>query len=290
MSKTKPIVRSFFDEATNNISHIVIDPATKNCAIIDTVLDYDAASGRTNTRSADQLIADVKAQGLSVQWIIDTHVHADHLSAAHYIKSQLGGQIGIGEHITKIQEIFGKLFNAEAAFRVDGSQFDHLFKDNEVYQVGEITARAVHTPGHTPACMTHIIGDAAFVGDTLFMPDFGTARCDFPGGDAHILYHSIQKIFALPEATRIFLNHDYKANGRDVFKWETTVGEQKRENIHVHEGISEAEFVKMRTERDKTLSMPRLIVPSVQINMRAGEMPPAEDNGIQYIKVPINAL
>jgi glyoxylase-like metal-dependent hydrolase (beta-lactamase superfamily II) len=286
----KPEITSFFDDATNNVSHIVIDPDNRSCAIIDSLLDYDAASGRTSTRSADRLIDYVHARGLTTEWIIDTHVHADHLSAAHYLKTILGGRIGIGEQITEVQKIFGKLFNAEAAFRVDGSQFDHLFKDGESYRVGSLEARAIHTPGHTPACMTHVIGDAAFVGDTLFMPDYGTARADFPGGDAHALYRSIQKVFALPADTRIFLNHDYLPDGRETICWESTVAEQRRSNIHVHEGISEDAFVQMRNARDKTLPMPKLIVPSVQINIRAGEFPPPEDNGLSYIKVPINAL
>ncbi|ANG64113.1 MBL fold metallo-hydrolase [Marinobacterium aestuarii] len=286
----KPDITSFFDEATNNVSHIVTDPDSRSCAIIDSLLDYDAASGRTSTASADRLIAHVKAQGLTTQWIIDTHVHADHLSAAHYLKTQLGGRTGIGEQITQVQKIFAKLFNAEAAFRTDGSQFDHLFRDGENYRVGSLEARALHTPGHTPACMTHVIADAAFVGDTLFMPDYGTARADFPGGDAQALYRSIQKVFALPPDTRIFLNHDYLPDGRNSICWESTVAEQRRSNIHVHKGISEADFVQMRNARDKTLPTPKLMVPSVQINIRAGAFPAPEDNGVSYIKVPVNLL
>ena len=283
---TKPEVKGFFDEATNTISYVVWDKATKQAAIVDSLLDFDQASGRTNTASADKMIAFVKEAGLTV----DTHVHADHLTAAPYIKSQLGGRTGIGEHIATVQKVFGEIFNEGQEFHTDGSQFDHLFKDGETYKVGTIDARAIHTPGHTPACMSHLIGDALFVGDTIFMPDFGTARCDFPGGDAGTLYDSIQKLFALPSETRVFLCHDYKAPGRDQYVWETTIAEEKAHNKHVHTGISKEEFVKMRTERDATLAMPKLILPSVQINMRAGEMPPAEENGKRYMKIPINAL
>jgi glyoxylase-like metal-dependent hydrolase (beta-lactamase superfamily II) len=287
---TKPEVKGFFDEATNTISYVVWDKATKQAAIVDSLLDFDQASGRTKTDSADVMIAFVKEAGLTVDWIIDTHVHADHLTAAPYIKSQLGGRTGIGEHIATVQKVFGEIFNEGQEFHTDGSQFDHLFKDGETYKVGNIDARAIHTPGHTPACMSHLIGDALFVGDTIFMPDFGTARCDFPGGDAGTLYDSIQKLFALPGETRVFLCHDYKAPGRDEYVWETTIAEEKAHNKHVHTGISKEEFVKMRTERDATLAMPKLILPSVQINMRAGEMPPAEENGKRYMKIPINAL
>lgn len=287
---TKPEVKGFFDEATNTISYVVWDKATKQAAIVDSLLDFDQASGRTKTDSADVMIAFVKEAGLTVDWIIDTHVHADHLTAAPYIKSQLGGRTGIGEHIATVQKVFGEIFNEGQEFHTDGSQFDHLFKDGETYKVGNIDARAIHTPGHTPACMSHLIGDALFVGDTIFMPDFGTARCDFPGGDAGTLYDSIQKLFALPGKTRVFLCHDYKAPGRDEYVWETTIAEEKAHNKHVHTGISKDEFVKMRTERDATLAMPKLILPSVQINMRAGEMPPAEENGKRYMKIPINAL
>lgn len=286
----KPEVKGFFDEATNTISYVVWDKATKQAAIVDSLLDFDQASGRTKTDSADVMIAFVKEAGLTVDWIIDTHVHADHLTAAPYIKSQLGGRTGIGEHIATVQKVFGEIFNEGQEFHTDGSQFDHLFKDGETYKVGNIDARAIHTPGHTPACMSHLIGDALFVGDTIFMPDFGTARCDFPGGDAGTLYNSIQKLFALPGETRVFLCHDYKAPGRDEYVWETTIAEEKAHNKHVHTGISKEEFVKMRTERDATLAMPKLILPSVQINMRAGEMPPAEENGKRYMKIPINAL
>ena len=287
---TKPDVKGFFDEATNTISYVVWDRTTKQAAIIDSLLDFDQASGRTATHSADRMIAFVKDTGLTVEWIIDTHVHADHLTAAPYIKSQLGGRTGIGEHISTVQKVFGAIFNAGQEFHTDGSQFDHLFTDGETYKIGTIEARAIHTPGHTPACMSHLIGDAVFVGDTIFMPDYGTARCDFPGGDAATLYDSIQKLFVLPGDTRVFLCHDYKAPGREHYVWETTIGEQKAHNTHIHEGVTKAQFVKMRTERDATLDMPKLILPSVQVNMRAGEMPPAESNGMRYMKIPINAL
>ncbi len=285
-----PLVTSFFDEATNNVSHIAVDPETNICAIIDSLLDYDPAAGRTSTSCADQVVDFVQQNELQVGWIIDTHVHADHLTASYYLKQKLGGRIGIGEHITSVQKTFKELFNEGCQFPIDGSQFDHLFKDGETYQVGNLPATAIHTPGHTPVCMVHLIGDAAFVGDTLFMPDYGTARCDFPDGDAHRLYRSIQKIFLLPEDTRMFLCHDYKAPGRNQYQWETTVREQKRSNIHVHDGITEDAFVKMRTTRDASLALPKLLVPSVQVNMRAGAIPAAEANGISYIKVPINTL
>ena len=287
---SRPTVQGFFDDATNTISYVVWDPATSKAAVIDALLDFDQASGRTKTDSADRLIAFVREKGLEVEWVIDTHVHADHLTAAPYVREQLGGRTGIGEHIATVQKVFGEIFNEGQAFHTDGSQFDHLFKDGETYRLGSIEAKAIHTPGHTPACMSHVIGDAVFVGDTIFMPDFGTARCDFPGGDAGTLYDSIQKLFALPDETRVFLCHDYKAPGRDDYVWETTIGEEKRSNKHVKQGTSREDFVKMRTERDATLSMPKLILPSVQINMRAGEMPPAEPNGKIYMKLPINAL
>ncbi len=290
MASQHPDVKAFFDEPSNTFSYVVSDPGTGRAAVIDSVLDYDAASGRTRHDSADAIVAWVHEHRLTVDWVIDTHVHADHLSAAPYIQRELGGRLGIGAHIRTVQETFGKLFNADTGFARDGSQFDHLFVDGEAYRVGGIEAVAIHTPGHTPACMTHVIGDAAFVGDTLFMPDYGTARCDFPGGDAATLYRSIRKIFALPDATRIFLCHDYKAPGRDTYAWETTVGAEKRHNLHVHEGIGEAEFVAMRTARDATLAMPRLILPSVQINMRAGHKPPPEANGVSYLKIPLDAL
>jgi len=287
---THPEVKGFFDPRTYTISYVVSDPETRACAIIDSLLDYDSASGRTHTGSADTLIDYVKRNGLTCEWIIDTHVHADHLTAAPYIKGQLGGKTGIGDQISEVQRVFATIFNTEKSFHTDGSQFDHLFGDNETYRVGNIEARAIHTPGHTPACMSHLIGDAVFVGDTIFMPDFGTARCDFPGGDAGTLFDSIQKLFTLPDETRMFLYHDYKAPGREDYAWETTVGAQKRSNIHVKAGTTRDAFIKMRTERDATLDMPKLILPSVQINMRAGELPPPEDNGQSYMKIPIDAL
>lgn len=285
-----PEVTGFFDEATFTISYVVTDPETKRCAIIDSLLDYDQASGRTKTTSANQLVAFVRQNDLTCEWIIDTHVHADHLTAAPYIREQLGGKTAIGDKIPIVQRVFGDIFNEGQSFHTDGSQFDHLFKPGEPYRVGNIEARALPTPGHTPACMTHLIGDAMFVGDTIFMPDFGTARCDFPGGDAGTLYDSIQMLFDFPDDTRMFLCHDYKAPGRDEFVWQTTIGDQKRSNIHIKDGITRDEFIEMRNERDATLAMPKLILPSVQINMRAGDMPPPEDNGVRYMKVPINAL
>ncbi|HLS97767.1 MAG: MBL fold metallo-hydrolase [Porticoccaceae bacterium] len=286
----KPLVAAFFDPATYTYSYVVSDPETRQCALVDSVLDYDPASGRTSHGAADKLIDHVRAQGLAVQWILETHVHADHLSAAPYLKDKLGGTLAIGDRITRVQDTFGKLFNAGADFVHDGSQFDKLLADGETFQVGNIPARAIHTPGHTPACMTYVIGDAAFVGDTLFMPDYGTARCDFPGGDAHTLYRSVQRLFALPDDTRMFMCHDYGTPARDDFLYETTVGEQRRTNIHIHEGIDEAAFVAMRNARDATLGMPTLILPSVQVNMRAGHLPPAEDNGTRYLKIPLNVL
>lgn len=285
-----PNVSAFFDETTKTVSYVVSDPVTKSCAVIDSLLDYDSASGRTHTTSIDVLIAHVKEQSLTVQWIIDTHVHADHLTAAPYVQEQLGGRTAIGEHIVEVQKVFSEVFNEGQAFHTNGKQFDHLFRNDETYKLGEINAVALHTPGHTPACMVHLIGDAVFVGDTLFMPDFGTARCDFPGGDASQLYQSIQKIYQLPDATRLFTCHDYKAPGREQFAWQTTVGDQKRTNVQVHEGITEEDFVEMRIARDKTLGMPQLIIPSVQVNMRAGNMPAPESNGTSYIKVPLNTL
>jgi glyoxylase-like metal-dependent hydrolase (beta-lactamase superfamily II) len=284
-----PDVRAFFDPATWTLTYIVKDPNSSYCAIVDSVLDYEAASGRTKTKSADQVIAMVESENLTVEWILETHVHADHLSAAPYLHNKLGGKIGIGAHITDVQNIFGNLFNAESEFRRDGSQFDHLFTDGDTFAIGGLTATAMHTPGHTPACMTYHIGDALFVGDTMFMPDFGTARCDFPGGDARVLYQSIQRLLALPPETRMFMCHDYMPNGREM-QYETTVGEQKASNLHVHDGVSEDEFVAMRSAKDKTLSMPTLILPSVQVNMRAGELPPAEDNGVRYLKIPLDAV
>lgn len=286
----KPDVKAFFDEATNTISYVVREPQGSACAIVDSVLDYDPAAGRTDTSSADAIIAWVKKQGLTVAWILESHVHADHLSAAPYLQNHLGGKIGIGANITIVQDTFGKIFNEGTEFQRDGSQFDALFAEGDTFHIGQMRAEVLHTPGHTPACLTYIIGDAAFVGDTLFMPDFGTARCDFPGGSAEDLYNSIQKILALPDDTRIFVGHDYKAPGRDEFAWETTVGEQKAMNIHVGAGKPLEDFVSMRTTRDAQLGMPRLILPSLQTNMRAGNLPEPEDNGARYFKVPINQL
>jgi len=285
-----PAVHGFFDEATNTITYVLRDPAGPGCAVIDSVLDFDYASGRTDTRSADAVIAFIRAEGLDLQWILETHVHADHLSAAPYIQEQLGGQIGIGERITVVQQTFGKIFNEGTRFQRDGSQFDRLFAEGDEVQIGALRGRVLHTPGHTPACLTYVIGDAAFVGDTLFMPDFGTARCDFPGGSAETLFESVQKILALPEDTRIFVGHDYKAPGRDDYAWETTVGAQKALNVHIGAGRSRAEFVAMRQARDATLAMPRLIIPSLQVNMRAGQMPEPEENGVSYLKVPVNGI
>jgi glyoxylase-like metal-dependent hydrolase (beta-lactamase superfamily II) len=286
----QPDVKAFFDEATNAVSYVVREPGAKHCVIIDSVLDFDPKSGRTATGSADQIVAYVGEHDLEVDWVLETHVHADHLSAAPYLTENLGGRTAIGAHITEVQRIFGKIFNAEASFDANGSQFNHLFKDGEEFQIGSHTARVMHTPGHTPACITYLIGDAAFVGDTIFMPDFGTARADFPGGDARTLYRSIQKVLALPPETRLFMCHDYKAPGRDVFAWETTVAEEREKNAHVRDGVSEDDFVKMRTERDGVLDMPRLLLPSVQVNMRAGRFPPPEDNGVSYLKLPLNAV
>ncbi|WP_163576863.1 MBL fold metallo-hydrolase [Halomonas faecis] len=285
---SRPMITHFFDEPTNTFSYVVRDPDSRACAILDSVLDFDYAAGRTDVRSADAIIAFIEREGLSVEWILETHVHADHLSAAPYLHDKLGGKTGIGARIVEVQAIFGKTFNAGTEFARDGSQFDRLFEEGDTFAIGNLEGRVLHTPGHTPACLTYVIGDAAFVGDTLFMPDYGTARCDFPGGDARTLYRSIQKVLALPEETRLFLCHDYQAPGRETYQHETTVAEQRAHNVHVHDGISEDEFVKMRTERDATLGMPRLIIPSVQVNMRAGEMPPAEDDGQVYLKVPLN--
>jgi len=285
-----PRVQAFFDEATNSITYLLHDPSGRGAAVIDSVLDFDYASGRTDTRSADAVIAAIKAQNLDLQWILETHVHADHLSAAPYIQEHLGGKIGIGAQITVVQDTFGKVFNEGSRFARDGSQFDRLFAEGDTVMIGQLSGHVLHTPGHTPACLTYVFGDAAFVGDTLFMPDFGTARCDFPGGSAGVMYDSVQRILALPEETRIFVAHDYKAPGRDSFAWETTVGAQKSANVHVGHKRSRDEFVALRVARDATLAMPRLIIPSLQINMRAGHMPEAEDNGTAYLKVPLNGL
>ena len=286
----KPDVKAFFDEATFTVSYVVKDPASSSCAIIDSVLDYDPKSGRTDTTSADAIIAYVKQHDLKVEWLLETHAHADHLSAAPYIQKALGGTTAIGSHITEVQDVFAKLFNVEKGFQTDGRQFEHLFEDGEEFAIGRIKLKAMHTPGHTPACMTYVADGVAFVGDTLFMPDFGTARADFPGGDARQMYRSIQKILALPEDTTLYMCHDYKAPGRDEYKWETTVAEERAHNVHVGGGKTEDEFVAMREARDATLEMPTLILPSVQVNIRAGAMPPAEDNGVSYLKIPINQL
>ncbi|MEM0942554.1 MAG: MBL fold metallo-hydrolase [Pseudomonadota bacterium] len=284
-----PHVTAFFDEPTNCASYIVRDPESRAVAIIDSVLDFDHASGRTSTQAADRMIAEIEAEGLEVAWILETHVHADHLSAAPYLQERLGGKIGIGAEICTVQDVFGKIFNEGTRFQRDGSQFDALFREQDRFEIGSLSAQVLHTPGHTPACMTYVIGDAAFVGDTLFMPDFGTARCDFPGGSARELWHSIQKILSLPDETRIFTCHDYKAPGRDEFAWESTVGEQKARNKHIADADEDA-FVEMRETRDAQLSMPKLIIPSIQVNMRAGQMPEPEENGQVYLKVPVNGL
>lgn len=282
-------IKGFFDSQTNTVSYVVTDVQTAQCAVIDSVLDFDYASGKIEYKNADSIISHITENSLTLQWLVETHVHADHLSAAPYIQKQLGGKIAISKEIIKVQDIFGKIFNAGTEFERDGSQFDLLLGDNDSYQIGTIQATAIHTPGHTPACMAHIVGDAVFVGDTLFMPDGGTARADFPGGDAHMLYKSIQKILSLPDDTRLFVCHDYMPNGRAV-SWQTTVAEQKLRNIHVGGNVPEADFVKLREERDKTLSSPKLIMPSIQVNMRAGNLPPQEDNGSTYIKVPLQGI
>lgn len=284
----KPDIKAFFDEATFTVSYIVSDPETAYCVIIDSVLDYDPASGRTSTGSADAMIAYVEEKGLEPELILDTHVHADHLTAAPYLKAKFDAETGIGDQVPIIQDTFGAIFNAEPDFKRDGSQFDYLFSDGAHFTVGNIPARVLHTPGHTPACSAYVIGDAVFVGDTMFMPDYGTARCDFPGGDARTLYRSIQKLFELPDETRVFVCHDYLPSGREQYVWETTIGEQKAKNVHVGGGVSEDDFVKMREEKDATLAMPTLILPSVQVNMRAGAFPPAEENGVSYLKLPLN--
>ena len=286
----KPDVTAFFDTATNTVSYVVREPEGRACAIIDSVLDFDHAAGRTKTDSADEIIAFVLREKLDTLWILESHVHADHLSAAPYLQENLGGQIGIGANITVVQDTFGKVFNEGTEFQRDGSQFDALFSEGDSFHIGQMRGDVLQTPGHTPACLTYVIGDAAFVGDTLFMPDFGTARCDFPGGSSQLLYDSIQKILSLPDDTRIFVGHDYKAPGRDEFAWETTVGAQKALNVHIGQGRSADEFVEMRDARDATLSMPKLILPSLQINMRAGQMPPPDDHGDVMLKVPLNKL
>jgi len=287
----RPEVTTFFDEETFTATHVVADLATKRAAIIDSVLDFDQPSGRTSTASADALVDFVRANGLAVDWLLETHAHADHLSAAPYLQEQLGGKIAIGREIVTVQDVFGKIFNEGTEFRRDGSQFDMLFDDGDTFSVGDIPVVALHVPGHTPADMAYVVGDAAFVGDTMFMPDYGTARADFPGGDARRLYRSIRRLMRLPDETRVFLCHDYMAlPNRQAFVWETTIGAERTGNVHVHEGVSEEDFVKMRTARDETLEMPRLILPSVQVNMRAGHLPEPEDNGTRYLKLPLNTL
>ena len=287
---SKTDVTAFFDADTNTISYVVRDPASTSCAIIDSVMDIDYAAGRISYGSADKIMAHVRTQGLSVEWLIETHAHADHLSAAPYIQDKLGGKIGIGEHITTVQDVFGKVFNEGTEFQRDGSQFDRLFKDGDTYRIGSLTARVMHTPGHTPACTTHVIGNAAFVGDTLFMPDGGSARADFPGGNARVLYRSMRKILeTLPAETRLFMCHDYGPNGREI-RWETTVSDERAHNIHVRDGTTEDTFVAMREARDQTLGMPKLIIPSLQVNIRAGHLPEPDSSGKRFLKVPINGL
>ncbi|WP_296225818.1 MBL fold metallo-hydrolase [Ralstonia sp. UBA689] len=285
----QPIIQPFFDPATWTVTYVVYQQGRSECAIVDSVLDYDPKSGRTSTTSADKVVAFVREHELSVEWILETHAHADHLSAAAYLKRHLGGRIAIGQDIRRVQGVFKKLFNLEPGFRLDGSQFDYLFEDGETFAIGGLTGKAIHVPGHTPADMAYQIGDAVFVGDTLFMPDVGTARCDFPGGDAHELYRSIRKLLDLPSQTRLFMCHDYPPEGRGP-AWEATVDDQRTRNIHIHDGVTEEQFVAMRQARDATLAMPTLILPSVQINIRAGELPPPEDNGLRYLKIPLNAV
>ncbi len=286
-------IDAFYDDDTSTISYLVSDPTRRIAAVIDSVLDYDHASGRTATTQADRIIQRVAARQLSVEWILETHAHADHLSAAPYLRERLGGRIAIGAHIRRVQSVFGALFNAGEDFACDGRQFDHLFDSDEPFSIGDIRCQALHTPGHTPACLSYLMtlgGERiVFVGDTLFMPDYGTARCDFPGGDARTLYRSIRQLLSLPDETRLFLCHDYRPGGREA-AWETTVGAQRQANIHVHDGVSEDAFVAMRSERDASLGMPRLMLPSIQVNMRAGELPPAENNGMRYLKIPIDVL
>ena len=286
----RPAIASFFDPATFTVTYVVHDPATGEAAIIDSVLDFDPASGRTATLSADKVIDHVTSHNLKVTWLLETHAHADHFSAAPYLQEKLGGKIAIGAEITAVQQVFGKLFNAGTEFERDGSQFDALFRDGDSFTIGTLPVTVMHVPGHTPACIAYVIGDAVFVGDTMFMPDYGTARADFPGGDARTLFRSLRRIFALPPETRLFMCHDYLPKGRTAYVWETTVAAEREGNIHAHDGITEDEFVAMREARDATLDMPRLILPSVQVNMRAGHLPPPEDNGVTYLKIPVNAV
>lgn len=285
-----PVVKTFFDEPTFTATHVVHDPVTLKAAIVDSVLDFDQPSGRTSTASADSVVAYVDEEGLKVDWLLETHAHADHLSAAPYLQEQLGGRIAIGHEILTVQNVFGKVFNEGTAFARDGSQFDRLFEDGDTFRIGEVPVTVLHVPGHTPADLAYIVGDAAFVGDTMFMPDYGSARADFPGGDARRLYRSVRRLLQLPDRTRVFLCHDYKAPGRDRFVWETTILAERTGNVHVHDGVSEDDFVAMRSQRDATLGMPRLILPSIQVNMRAGHLPEPEANGTRYLKLPLNAL
>lgn len=287
---TRPVIRTFFDGPTFTATHVVYDPDSRRAAIIDSVLDFDQASGRTSTGSAEAVVAFVRAEGLGVDWILETHAHADHLSAAPFLKAQLGGQVVIGAEIVTVQQTFAKVFNEPASFAQDGSQFDQLMGDGTAFAVGGIPALALHVPGHTPACLAFVIGDAVFVGDTLFMPDYGTARCDFPGGDARTLFHSIRRLMKLPGETRVFLCHDYQAPGRNSYAWETTINAERDSNIQVHIGVGEDDFVAMREARDASLAMPRLILPSVQVNIRAGHLPEPEANGVSYLKLPLNLL
>ena len=285
-----PVIKAFFDRPTFTVTYVVHDATTKQAAIIDSVLDFDPASGRTSFASADAVIAYVREKGLTVEWLLETHAHADHLSAAPYLKAQLGGTLGIGEHIVTVQQTFGKLFNAGTDFRRDGSDFDRLFADGDQFRIGALDVTVLHVPGHTPACVAYVIGDAVFVGDTMFMPDYGTARADFPGGDARNLFRSLRRLLELPPETRLFMCHDYLPAGREQHAWESTVEAERKGNIHAHDGVSEDAFVAMREARDRTLDMPRLILPSVQVNMRAGHLPPAEANGVTYLKIPVNAI
>jgi glyoxylase-like metal-dependent hydrolase (beta-lactamase superfamily II) len=282
----KPLIRAFFDEPTNTISYLVADPATRQAAVIDPVLDYDHKSGEVDARSVKAMLEAAKAEGFSIVWTLETHAHADHLSGSPYVKAMTGARVGIGEHITDVQRIFRPVFNA-TDLKTDGSDFDHLFRDGERFRIGDLEAEALYTPGHTPADVSYKVADAVFVGDTLFMPDYGTARADFPGGDAHQLYRSIRRLLALPPGTRLFMCHDYKAPGRDAYAWETTVQEERERNVHVHDGVSEDAFVRMRTARDATLSAPTLLLPSIQVNIRAGRFPPAEANGVRYLAIPV---
>jgi glyoxylase-like metal-dependent hydrolase (beta-lactamase superfamily II) len=289
-SALRPEIAGFFDAATFTVTYVVHDPASGDAAIVDSVLDFDSSSGRTGTTSADAVIDYVTSHNLKVMWLLETHAHADHLSAAPYLQQKLGGKIAIGEHITTVQQVFGKLFNAGTEFERDGSQFDALFKDGDTFTIGNLPVTVMHVPGHTPACLAYVVGEAVFVGDTMFMPDYGTARADFPGGDARALFRSLRRILALPPETRLFMCHDYLPKGRSEYVWETTVAAEREGNIHAHDGITEDEFVAMREARDATLDMPRLILPSVQVNMRAGHLPPPDDNGITYLKLPVNAV